>query len=377
MAYLRELSPGRWFVQLSSGTGAARRRQTKILRGTEKAVQRQALLLEAAFAAQTAEDRDDPALAALLDRWLTLEGPRLTPSSQSQYRQAVKRWTAAAGTVRLSALTAARVAAIEQGWLTSGRWQRRVRWPGPGLSVSTVLLYRTVLRRALKWDRRRAVLERLEELPALQAPPAERTVFTLTQARRFLELLDSTPEMAEWRALWQTALGTGLRLGELRGLRREDVDLAAGWLVLRQQITRVRGQDVRGRTKSKRERGVPLPPHVVTVLREHLATHDHELVFAEHDGRPFSEDRAWRALYALLEQHHLPHVTPHGLRHGYATFLLASGVDISYVAWLLGHSKVALTFAVYGHMERRAAADAAQRLGQLLMPEDGDAQAEK
>lgn len=171
------------------------------------------------------------------------------------------------------------------------------------------------------------------------------------------------------------AAGTGLRLGEVAGLRWSDVDLDGGWLIVAQQAQQV-GNDVtyvRPKTRAGEDRRVALGASTVDVLRSWRARQsaarlawagawqETGLVFTAADGSPllpFSVSRAFSRQVAL---HAMPHMTFHGLRHLRATVLLSSGVPMAVVSKMLGHSSIQLTVNTYGHLLDEAAVDAAQR----------------
>jgi integrase/recombinase XerC len=147
------------------------------------------------------------------------------------------------------------------------------------------------------------------------------------------------------RAVLELLYGSGLRVGEVSGLTRAQVDLDRGRVL------------VRG--KGDKEREVPMSDHAVDALdvylsagRPTMAGEDHTAVFFNRKGKPFSG----RDIRAMVEQYAgrlLPgrRVTPHTLRHSFATHLLEGGADIRAVQELLGHATVATTQR-YTHVSR-------------------------
>jgi len=178
-------------------------------------------------------------------------------------------------------------------------------------------------------------------LPAALAPD---------QVQRLLAL-----PLAPWeRCILTLLLTAGLRHAEAATLTLDDVDIAGGTL-------RVHG-------KGAKERLLPLHPDAARTLREHLAQ------------RPATASRAlfltsWRRGMAvpghyierlfnrLAKQAGIPGLTPHRLRHTFATYLLRSGVDIRTVQELLGHADLRTT-AIYLHSDLRAKREAVNRLAQ-------------
>jgi integrase len=171
--------------------------------------------------------------------------------------------------------------------------------------------------------------------------------------------------LGRWRPLLMTAIFTGLRASELRGLRWADVDLKRGELHVRQRADRF---NAIGRPKSESgERVVPLPPPVVAVLREHRLACPKgplDLVFPNGVGKvqPRTEI-AQRGLQAaqiaagvVTESGEAKYPGLHALRHFYASWCINRRVDgglelpLKLVQARLGHSTITMTADVYGHL---------------------------
>ncbi|MGA8017179.1 MAG: site-specific integrase [Candidatus Dormiibacterota bacterium] len=177
-----------------------------------------------------------------------------------------------------------------------------------------------------------------------------------------------------------TALYTGLRLSELRGLRWRDVDLTAARLSIQQTLQRRRdGSLAVHEPKTHRSRrGVSLPAAVVEAVREHRrcqlearllagnAWEDPDLVFTDALGRPLSETRLRHAFHRLLREAGLPRIRLHDLRHTMATLMLAQGEHPKVVSERLGHSTVSITLDTYSHVLPGLQAAAAERLAAAL-----------
>jgi integrase len=169
----------------------------------------------------------------------------------------------------------------------------------------------------------------------------------------------------DYSPLIRLAIQTGLRLGELLGLRWEDIDFDAGILHVRQQWTRV-GELAPPKTR-KGVRRVPLSPDLVAYLRKHkLASkfsRDSDFVFPSKTGRPLShrnvQRRAWEPVRKLAQ---LPDdVTFHDLRHAFASIAASRGVPVTVLSGVMGHSDVGVTQRVYIHLFGREHAEEAFR----------------
>jgi integrase len=168
-----------------------------------------------------------------------------------------------------------------------------------------------------------------------------------------------------WRPLFLTAIFTGLRASELRGLRWRDVDLARGELHVRQRADRYR---VIGRPKSETsERSVPLLPMVVNVLREHRLAcpkGEQDLVFPNDAGNVYDHASIIkRGLIPLMAKAGLVDAKGkakypglHSFRHFYASWCINRRADgglelpLKVVQARLGHASIQMTADRYGHL---------------------------
>jgi integrase len=166
------------------------------------------------------------------------------------------------------------------------------------------------------------------------------------------------------RALYTLAVTTGMRAGELYGLRWGNVDLSAGRLRVRRALQRQRGNGlvfVTPKTVRSR-RTIMLSKWAVSVLREHRTRqleqrlsagplwHDQDLVFCGTAGKPLDPSTETGQFSDTLKRAGLPHVRFHDLRHTAATLLLAQGTHPKVVSEMLGHGTIALTLDTYSHL---------------------------
>jgi len=159
---------------------------------------------------------------------------------------------------------------------------------------------------------------------------------------------------------------TGMRHAELAGLRWQDVDLDRGTLVIVQ--TRYRQWTKEPKTRAGRRR-VALPTRLVEALRtwQNSRLSGEDLVFSHHTGRPWStRGIVEEDLPKVLTRAGLPRIRLHDLRHTHATLLLAAGVSPHIVSQRLGHSTVAFTMQVYGHVLPGMQEEAARALEDRL-----------
>jgi integrase len=188
------------------------------------------------------------------------------------------------------------------------------------------------------------------------------------------ELLAVRDEEDRFGVLFRFLARTGMRRGEALALRWHEVDLDAGSLRVSRTLGRVDGKlQVSEPKTEKSRRSVPLTAPVVAMLRDHRqrqlaerlaagsAWQDQDLVFSTELGHPLDPRNALRTFTSTVRKAGLPaSVTLHTLRHSVASTMLARGAPIKTVSHLLGHSSIAITGDVYGHVtteDTRAALD--------------------
>ena len=156
---------------------------------------------------------------------------------------------------------------------------------------------------------------------------------------------------------------TGVRLGEALGAEWSDLDLVAGGVRIARTMEAPRKVDnIKeriGTTKSGKARVVDLASDLQTVLRQLEAAVRREAlrqgraparwVFTTREGRPLDEGRVRKDFAQVIKKAELPrHLTPHCLRHTFATLLIAAGAPLPYIQQQLGHSSIQVTVDVYG-----------------------------
>ena len=156
----------------------------------------------------------------------------------------------------------------------------------------------------------------------------------------------NSPRALRDAAMIETLYATGLRVSELVSLRVADVNLDAGFL--------------RTLGKGKKERVVPVGEAARDRIRDYFSTarpifdhgRNHSALFLTHLGRPMTRQGFWKLLkqYALAAGIDKP-ISPHKLRHSFATHLVERGADLRAVQAMLGHADIGTT-QVYTHLSR-------------------------
>ena len=169
-------------------------------------------------------------------------------------------------------------------------------------------------------------------------------------------------------ALYYIDLTTGLRRGELLGLKWLDIDLEKGDLRVQRQIGRIDGKIIEMPLKTKNAyRTLPLSADAIDVLmQQRRKTGNSEWAFPSPTGGPMSPDSVLHMLHRVLKRAGLPKVRFHDLRHTFATLALQNGVDIKTVSGMLGHFSAGFTLDTYAHVTTSAKREAAKTMGNIL-----------
>ena len=199
---------------------------------------------------------------------------------------------------------------------------------------------------------------------------------TVDQAHRLIAVARETRH----EALLTVMLAYGLRRGEALGLHWSALDWNTATLKVTHGVKRVQDRTasvrqtrlVVGELKTARSRRTLfLTPQLIDLLRQHRARlaeeriaigeawQDHGLIFPSQTGTPLDPDNISHVFSRMSRRAGLGHWHLHELRHSGASLMLAQGTDLYVVSEVLGHSSVAITKDVYGHLvegQKRAAA---------------------
>ena len=255
------------------------------------------------------------------------------------------------------------------------------RWDAYGLSARTVQYYHTILHRALGDAVRRGwVVRNVADYALVPAPKrkrrrAEEASWTANEVALFL----AKTEQERLYPIWYVALMTGMRRGEILGLRWRDTDLERGRLRLVRQLRVVRHVPELSELKTDRSRRqVSIDPETAALLRRHRKAQleerlmvgdgyrDGDLVFAQPDGDWYHPEAVSKVFDRRVVRYRLPRITFHDTRHTWATLALQAGVHPKVVSDRLGHSSVAFTLDVYSHAIQGLDDDAAIRVADLI-----------
>jgi len=176
---------------------------------------------------------------------------------------------------------------------------------------------------------------------------------------------------------------TGIRRGELLGLRWRDLDRTTGRLSIVRSLEETKlGLFFKAPKSNRSARTLPLPQVTLDHLRRHEIAQkahrlaqgaefvDHDLVFPAPDGGPWAPRKVTKAFAGIVAKASIRRFSIHGLRHTHITELLRAGVHSKVVSERAGHSSVAFTLQRYGHalpdMQQNAADQAQKLFGKLV-----------
>ncbi|MFE6906534.1 tyrosine-type recombinase/integrase [Streptomyces erythrochromogenes] len=246
------------------------------------------------------------------------------------------------------------------------------------LSPLTLSYVHSVLKSALEHAVREEEIPRNVARNVRMGTPRPRRFERLTaaEARQFLAATSDD----RLHALFELALRTGLRKGELLGLRWEDLDLAGGTASIRLTLQRTNSSGLTAlptKTQSS-ERRIALPTPCLRSLGQHRDRQRQECVaagagwkasgyvFTRPDGSPIDGATLTRHFNTVLLRASLRRIRFHDLRHSAATLLLEQGVELVVIKELLGHAHIGVTATVYAHVRLRLQRDAIDLLGNAL-----------
>jgi integrase len=280
-----------------------------------------------------------------------------------RYRQIVMQYLVPAfGEMRVDRLKPAHIEAALSEWSTAARAERT----GKPLSTRSIKRLRDTMRALCRWGVRMELIAR-DVTAAVQPPKVEQREMQTLDVAGVAALLKAA-EGTELQAPIAVLVGTGLRRGELFGLRWADIDFEGGRLTVRRSVEMFEGRRREKPPKTTRSaRTLSLASFVIEALwkqrreqHDRLARlHDSEreaqrlqmntYVFDRADGAPWNPDSFSWSFAELVRRSKLPKIRLHDLRHSHATLALAAGTDLKTISAALGHSTIAITANTYVH----------------------------
>ena len=162
-------------------------------------------------------------------------------------------------------------------------------------------------------------------------------------------------------------LSTGLRRGELLGLKWSDIDLKKGVIRIQRQILRQNGAVVEAPLKTKNSyRNIAIGTGTVELLKQMKQGSTSEYVFPSPTGGPISPDSVLHKLQRVLKRAGLEKIPFHALRHTFSVLALQNGVDVKTLSAMLGHYSAGFTLDTYAHVTTAMQTKAANTVSSFL-----------
>jgi integrase len=353
-------------IDLGPDPLTGKRRQRRLSATTRKALEAKiGELLGAAERGELLSDRRIT-VAAYLDEWLVAIEPSIRPLTVESYRGTIRTHiTPHIGALQLRALTPLHVHALVS---------RKSRELAASTVHKIISILRAAMRRAVAWN----LIPRdvtADVIAPRQGAPIDAT-WSSEQARLFLDAARGH----DLYAFYYLAISTGMRLGELLGLRWSDIDFERRFLRVVRSVHAPNRWHVTvsdPKTPTSRRR-IALADDIVRELRLHRDRQQMGRFPVGPDDPCFTNDNPHRLpltkgrvsyhLEVICAKAGVPKIRFHDIRHTAATLMLEAGEHPKVVAERLGHSKVAMTLDRYSHVTPDMQQAAADRLADAIRP---------
>ncbi len=293
-------------------------------------------------------------LSDWLDRWLTEYKAYTVRESTFRGYQAMADYyiKPQLGDKKLSAISTADVQKM-YNWLKSHGRVKEHYEKGDELADSMIRKIHMLLHQVMdEAVRQRYIVKNPTNgtvIPKNNYPPKQ--ILTEAQLEKFLDVVRAD---TVWSDFFYTELTTGMRRGEICGLKWEDFDEKTGRLHIRRSVAnRTRGGVKVGETKTARgTRTIQLPPSTIELLKARKKKSYSDWIFRNPTvpELPISPRFAYHRMKTLLRYAELPMIRFHDLRHTFATHALTAGVDAKTLSGILGHTNASFTLDTYTHV---------------------------
>lgn len=371
--FIRERSKGRYEITVDKGSNpetGKRLRHFETVKGRKSDAQKRLHELLYTIEKGTYIEPTRLTVAQFLKDWLQdYVAIQTAPKTQERYEEIIRlHLIPALGSVLVSSLRPPQIQKYCTYAYKSGRRDGK-----GGLAPSTVHKHYGILFEALKYGVKHGILTRN---PAESVdPPPSRLKAPVIPSAQDVQLIIDKASGTPYLTLFYTGAYTGLRRGELLGLRWCDVDLNEATISVIQTLQQLRSRKyIFKKPKSKHgQRQIDLSPSLVFQLWDHKIRQEQQkkllgitlsptdLVFSRPDGRPLRPNSVSRAFQNIARSLSLQNFSLHSLRHAHATIMLQQGVHPKIVQERLGHSSISTTLDIYSHVVPGLQKAAAQR----------------
>ena len=302
-----------------------------------------------------------------LDDWLVVVENSVRPNTYIQYSQIVHQHIVPVlGKILLKDLRPDHVQKLYTVKLKNG------------ISARTTQLIHAVIHRALNHALKQGLVARnvSDAVTRPKVPRKEMKTLDDYQVRQLLQAAEET----RMQTLFWIAVSTGLRKGEILGLKWSDLDWNNGRLQIQRQVQRIKGVGLvlcEPKSASGR-RVIILGEKTLDRLRKHKEEQyrernragdmwkENDLIFPSPNGTILDQSKVNKVYKKCLQKAGLPNLRFHDLRHSAATLMLQQGIHPKVVQERLGHSDISLTLNIYSHVLPSMQEEAAEKMDELF-----------
>ena len=310
---------------------------------------------------RTAEKlKPDMPFGEWIDFWYQyFSSPKLRPTTQATYENRIYgHIIPSEGKIPLSKLTQTDLQQFYAKLKRTGR-KVNVELKGTGVSDRMVRSCHALCRSSLEKAVEEGLITRNPSIGCKLPPKKNGEMKVLTQ-NEIVRLLNQAYDEGYYE-MFLLELTTGMRRGEILGLKWRDLNLETGELNIKRQLT-TKGISV-PKTKSS-IRTVLLPPDMLDLLREMKKTAKYDWIFPSpvKEGEPRNPTAITKRFRIMLERAHCKHVRFHDLRHTFATMAIENGMDVKTLSAMIGHVSSETTLNIYSHVTDTMRAQAAVKI---------------
>ena len=351
MAKYKKRKDGRYATNITIGyTADGKRKQKKIYGKTIRELEDNVAEVRARLNKGIVIDDEGLTVREWAEKWLRLYKPDVSYNTMQSYRATINHINKALGDIRLSTLKTSHVQELINSLISEGK---------PAVAGKVKLACGQLVKQAIANELIYKDIMLGVVLPS--TPKTQKRALTDTEK---LAVINADLD-AKSRVYIDILLYTGLRRGEALALTVDDIDLEQGQIQVNKTVIFAGNKsNIKNSPKtSAGNRVVPMPGVLVEELRRYIGTLGGAYVFPMSTGDPMSRAsfvKFWRRIQKKILAN--CNITPHMLRHTYATTLYYSGVDIKTAQYLLGHTNISVTMDIYTHLDGQQIQNTAEKL---------------
>lgn len=326
-----------------------------------------------------------------LDYWLGKHKEKLSPKTYECYEQIIRlHIKPALGSLLLQKLKPHHIQDYCDNLSVEGRKDGRSKknrlgeeTKSSGLAATSIVKHHRILHKALSYAVTKDMVMR-NAAEGVELPSKEQPEYTILSVEQINQMLDAAKnEKPDYYRILYVTINTGLRRGEILGLREQDIDeINSCFYVLQTvQYTKAEGIFIKDPKTEKSVRKVDIDQDVMDILKEQILEknkrkakledsnikyNDLGLIFCQADGNPMHPDTISSWFPNFMKDNGLPRLRFHDLRHNHFSHIIESGVSIAVASERAGHREKSTTMNIYTHAIQTAQREAAEAMGKIL-----------